>query len=158
MRALSLGRIAPWLRHVGAPLLAGGVLYVGWRSRALLFWGWSDALGARMLLEHARDFLHAVLPNPPEWLRYTLPDALWVYALAYAIARTQRQSSARVRALWLLLPAAMGPGAELLQWIGALPGTFDPCDLCASAFAVGLALFVCRERAQTVSAGRAPIA
>jgi hypothetical protein len=38
----------------------------------------------------------------------------------------------------MTVPALLGPGAELAQALGALPGTFDPLDLVACALAVVL--------------------
>ena len=127
--------------HVVLPVAIGGIVYVGWRTRGLLLWDWAAEAGLDDAFGGLRDGLFAAWPAPPEWVRFSLPDALWVYALTWGVARLQRASSPRVRALWLAVPALLGPGAELLQLVG-LPGTFDALDLilCLFAFALGAAL------------------
>src|SRR5688572_28335442 len=129
-----------WLLHAALPLLCGGLLYIGWRSRDLLFWDWARDLGIASALDRVRDSL-GVLGNPPEWLRFSVPDALWVYALTWSVARLQRESRPIVRIAWLSIPALLGPGAELAQVIHVVPGTFDPIDLGATALAFGLGLW-----------------
>ncbi len=129
-------RALAWLAHVVGPLGLGGLLYVVARPRGLVFWDWARAARLDAPLLALRGWLGPLLEGLPEWVRYTLPDALWVYALTAAIVRLQRDSSALVRALYLAIPAALGPGAELLQAAGALPGTFDPLDLVATAVAL----------------------
>ena len=46
----------------------------------------------------------------------------------------------------MLFPLAFGPGAELLQAVGALRGTFDPLDLFATTLALLLGALVGRPR------------
>lgn len=136
-RGRSAHGAAPWLLHSILPLSIGGLLYVGWRSRELAMWSWARAIGIADAASGLRAALRA-LGEPPEWLRFTIPDVLWVYALTWSVARLQRGSRPFVKAAWLLVPAALGPGAELLQAVGLLPGTFDALDLAGCALAFGL--------------------
>jgi hypothetical protein len=113
--------------HVLAPLAVGGLLYLGLRSESLLMFRWADALGAGAVV-HAWREIAAVASTSPEWVRLTLPDALWTYALAWTMSRIWRDA----RRAWpaaCLVPIAAGPGAELAQWMQWLPGTFDPIDV-----------------------------
>ncbi|HJL18266.1 MAG TPA: hypothetical protein RMH99_21560 [Sandaracinaceae bacterium LLY-WYZ-13_1] len=127
-----------WALHAVAPVVLGGVIYLGWRTRGLLLWDWAAEAGLDAALGALRGGLLAALAAPPAWVRFSLPDALWVYALTWSVARLQRPSRPLVRAAWLSVPALLGPGAELLQLVG-LPGTFDRLDLalCLLAFALG---------------------
>ncbi len=126
-------KIRAALAHVAAPLIAGGLLYVGARSDGLLLWRWARALGIEPALRAVREAL-ALLADAPSWARFTLPDALWVYALTATLCLLHRRPRA-----YLLVPLALGPGAELLQAAGWLPGTYDPLDLLATSLALALA-------------------
>jgi hypothetical protein len=140
-------RVSSLALHAGAPLLAGALLYVGFRAESLLGWRWADALGigapARALRELLGSFGHV-----PDWVRFTAPDALWVYALTHVVARVQRGARPPERALWLSIAFALGPGAELGQFAGVVPGTFDVFDLITTLSAFGLASYF---------GGRAPL-
>jgi hypothetical protein len=131
---------APWIMHVVLPTLAGGILYLGWRTRGLLLWDWAASAGIEDGLGALRAGLLATFPAPPEWVRFSLPDALWVYGLTFSVARLQRESSLAWKIGWLSIPALFGPGAELLQAVALLPGTFDPLDLLLTALAFGAAV------------------
>jgi hypothetical protein len=118
----------------------GGLLYLGFRTDALLGWQWAEALG----LEAAGRALRAWLAplSVPDVVRFVLPDALWVYALTFVLARLHRGASRTERSAWLSIALLAGPGAELGQQLDLVPGTFDPVDLLATtaAFALALAL------------------
>jgi len=136
------------------PVLGGGLLYIGWRSPTLAFWDWARTLRLDGFLSGVRASLRGNFAAPPEWVRFTLPDALWVFALAWAMLVMTRGAARRERVAWLALPVALGPGAELLQLVGALPGTFDPLDLMACLIALSLAAtaYVGTRRANTTHA------
>lgn len=120
------------LAHVLSPLLAGGLLYLGARSDELLYWRWARAIGVEHALRAVREAL-SFLAHAPSWVRFTLPDALWVYALTATVCLLHRRPRG-----YLLVPLALGPGAELLQAAGVLAGTFDPLDLIATTLALVL--------------------
>src|SRR6188508_1513709 len=97
-----------WAAHVAAPLVVGALLYLGFRSDRLLGWQWADAIGIGSVAHAARSLVQDLAV--PDWVRFSLPDALWVYALAYAVARVQRTASRTERAAWLAIVLAFGPG------------------------------------------------
>lgn len=127
--------------HAGVPVFSGALLYVGFRAEHLVGWRWADAIGLGAAARSLRDLLR-IGPELPAWVRFTLPDALWVYALTFVIARLQRGATPAERAAWLATAFALGPGAELGQAAALVPGTFDPADLIATlvAFALGCAV------------------
>ena len=94
---------------------------------------WVRALGLGGALGRARE---AVEGWPvPELVLYSLPDALWTYALTAAMGRIWRQRVSWQAAPWLATGLLIGCGGEALQWMGLLPGTPDVVDLllCAAA-------------------------
>ena len=148
------GAVGTWILHAVLPTVLGGLVYLGWRTRGLLLWDWAAAAGIEGGLGALRAGLLAAFPAPPEWVRFSLPDALWVYGLTFSVARLQRESSMTWKVLWLSIPALFGPGAELLQAVGLLPGTFDPVDLVLTAIAFGAAVFFGVRRRARVQAAR----
>ena len=125
--------------HVVLPLWVGGWLYIAGRTTALLMWDWGRTIGAEPVMTGLRQATTGVAAQLPDWVLYSLPDALWVYALTYAIVRLQRRSSRFVQLGYLMVPIAFGPGAEVMQAFGWLPGTFDLTDLvlCVGALLAG---------------------
>jgi hypothetical protein len=121
--------------HCAAPLGLGGFIYLSWRPTGLLMFDWAEALGLGSVLAAWRG---AVAPSGelvPEAVLYSLPDALWVYALTAWFSRTW--PSPRLRGKWLGAGLALGVGGELGQLAGVVPGTFDPVDLVGCAAAAG---------------------
>jgi hypothetical protein len=127
-----------WLGHAALPVALGGLLYAAFRSEALLGFRFARAIGGIEPVDALRSAVQGWAP--PGWVTLSLPDALWAYALAWAVERTTRPLSPAERSAWLLLPIALGPGFEIGQGAALVPGTFDPLDLVLTALAVGLAL------------------
>ena len=103
-------------------------------------WDWARALGLESGAQAVRRSLSVTTHALPDWVRFSLPDALWVYALTFTVIALQRRSSPLVRAAYLMVPLVLGPGAELAQAVGLVPGTFDPTDLWLSSGALLLGL------------------
>jgi hypothetical protein len=74
----------------------------------------------------------------PPFLKFSVPDALWCYALVAHIGRLWRGS--RTGWIWILFAVAAALFSELGQLAGVVPGTFDRSDLVAIACACTLAL------------------
>jgi hypothetical protein len=76
----------------------------------------------------------------PSWVRFTLPDALWQFALCLTIFRIwwgARWTFAKLA--WCALPSTLGIAIELAQRAHWIEGTYDPADVVASIAAVALA-------------------
>lgn len=132
------------LRHAGLSLSAGAVLYLGFRAETLLGWHWAASIGVDGVGLRVRAALAPLAPYLPDWALFTLPDALWVYALTFVVAHLVRSARPVERGLWLTVVLALGPGAELGQAVGLVPGTFDPADLVATLVAFAGALYLAR--------------
>src|SRR4051794_32919063 len=67
--------------HVAAPVLIGAAIYLSWRTPTLLVFQWVDAVGLHAGLTAIRTHLAFTRPYMPDLLLFSVPDALWVYAL-----------------------------------------------------------------------------
>lgn len=143
------GSSAPWraLLLVVVPLVIGAAIYLLWRERNLLMFAWVDAAGLGPGLDAARSATASFGARLPAWVRYSLPNGLWIFALNAALLRIWRGGHPLFRGLWLALALALGTGAELLQAAGLLPGTFDLTDLTVGVTAAVLPIaYVSLER------------
>ena len=138
------GVVRTFCASVVLPLLVGGLLYIGLRSPQLVLFRWVELLGLVRVVAAWRSVLAPLAPVVPEWVVFSLPDALWTYALAWSLARVWRDSPRALLIGALTVPVLAGPGYELAQWVGWIPGTFDPVDvlLTSCACLVGAVLGV----------------
>jgi hypothetical protein len=125
-------------------LLVGCWIYIVWRTDELLMFGWFRALGLRSFVAVLREQPVAAL-QPIDWIRFSLPDGLWVYAstcVMLAIWATPPGSGGALPAslLWLCTPSAFAILSELAQGLALLPGTFDLADLACYLLAGPLAV------------------
>lgn len=117
--------ITSWCWHVWLPLLLGLVVYACWRDGSSVGALWlRDGLG-----ESPGAWLGRVGQGlwVPSWVRFQLPDALWMYAGAMALGLVMRRRAWRDIVALLLFST----GLEVAQGVGALGGTFDWWDLLA---------------------------
>lgn len=144
-----------YVLHVAVPLLAGGGLYLVWRSDRLLMFDWAARFGLDGLLLSLRS-LPALREAPvPEWALYSLPAALWTYALfAYLTLLWGRATAPPVRP-WLLLALLLSVGAECAQAVGLLPGVFCPVDMAATGLALSAGM-IFPQKKKAPNTGSAP--
>src|SRR4051812_14382718 len=77
--------VLQFVGHVVIPVLCGATLYIGWRSSALLFHQWLAVLGLQDLaIQLHRNLVKHPLPS---FVVYSVPDALWCYALVSHLGR-----------------------------------------------------------------------
>lgn len=132
--------------HVVLPILVGGLIYVCWRDYTLPMFRWFELAGGAPLVQQLRMTttpLHAGLPS---WFEYSLPDAMWVYALTAFMVLVWKGTNSRIRPVWISAGLLLGAGSELGQLAGFVPGSFDPSDFFLCVFAAGLALVLTSER------------
>lgn len=115
-------------KHCLIPILLGGCIYVLFRSRSLIVFGWVNEIGLYELINPLRAYINANGVLIPNWFIYSLPDALWMYSFASAliIANDYKWNEYKY---WLLLPILFGIGIEFLQLLRLFKGTFDANDL-----------------------------
>jgi hypothetical protein len=76
--------------------------------------------------------------QPPNWVKYNLPDGLWMYAFLSTIFIIWKSQISKHFVAWLLLAAIMSFFLEILQELHIVPGTFDWYDLLAYSMAVSI--------------------
>jgi hypothetical protein len=138
----------PWLvvLHVFLPVLTGGTVYLSWRSSSLLVFRWVDSCGFTAPLASWRRAAFIVVHVVPQWLLFSRPDALWVYALtALMVLIWSGVPHERASSLWVASGAILGCGGELAQAVGLVRGTYDPVDLTLSAVAGVMACSVIKR-------------
>lgn len=109
-----------------APLIIGGMLYLGYRSQELLMFRWVNFLGLSNTVSSWRKicFQHPL----PEWCYYALPDGLWL--LSYILLINIIWNSHTWKSIiWIYALPAIAITSELLQLLNPYFGTFDIMDI-----------------------------
>ena len=128
------------------PLLAGGGIYVLWRSPSLLMFQWFDSLGLSSPIFAMRVEAAGLRPHLPVWFLYSLPDAAWVSCGMLLFAAIWSGSRNAYRHFWVALPLLLSIVAEYGQLLHLIPGTYDLSDVVASLSAGGISYFVAHHR------------
>jgi hypothetical protein len=140
-----MGRVRRVMIHVVGPVAAGAAIYLLFRTPHLLVFSWTRAAGLAGMLASARHSLSPVAAAMPEWMLYSAPDGLWVYALTAAMLAVWRGDRSPGRYPWIAAGVVLGAGGELGQLAGFVPGTFDIADLLFSVAAFAAALYLVRK-------------
>lgn len=112
-------------------LVIGGLTYLLFRPCTLLMFRLVDALGAMTILGDCRAWASGAEAWLPEWVVYSLPNALWSTAYILTVEALLAPSRNKV-AIAGIMPIA-GVVTEWLQAAGVLGGTFDVLDVVAYA-------------------------
>lgn len=114
--------------HVFVPIGCGVAIYAFWRGLYLI-----DQTEERFPLF---DSSHAY-----DWIKYNLPDALWLYALLSTLYFIWDSKSFRQFLSWSLLAITASFLSEALQACHFIRGTYDWNDLAAYGIAIFFFLF-----------------
>jgi len=147
---------AAWAIHVGCPLLLGGLEYVLWRPQRLLMFDWFAAVGLGALISAAREGAEPIASFLPDWTLFSLPNALWTYAVTAAMCLLwQTVGHSVVKAFFVIIaPATLSIGAEVGQAFELVPGRFDSVDLSLAIAAIAAAMwFTHQEESDDDQAG-----
>lgn len=111
------------------PVLTGGFIYLTYRTDNLILSDWFNWIGLSGNVEQLRTnrFLQSL--TIPNWVKFNLPDVLWMFSLNYVVLALWNFSVNRQSAFWLLLTPTVGFAYEIGQLVGLVPGTFDIVDL-----------------------------
>ena len=125
---LTSTRRFPWgltfTLHVALPIAIGAAIYLFFRTTSLLVFEWLRAVSLFELTLTARGLLSGI--SLPNWLLYSLPDGLWVYAVtSWMILIWDRNPPLP----WLFVGVALGVGGEFGQAIAIVPGTYQHLDM-----------------------------
>ena len=118
------GTLRRFTIHVVLPTFVGASVYLLFRTRSLLVFHWVEAIGLQGHLTVLRDAVSDV--QLPQWLLYSLPDGLWVYATTSWMVLIWREPRSW---LWLSTGVLLAVGAEAGQAVGCIPGTYQHLDM-----------------------------
>jgi len=105
------------------PILIGILVYVFWRGIFLV-----DPDQNVFPLFHDA--------NAPNWIKYNLPDGLWMYAFLSTFFIIWRQQISKHFVAWILLAIILSFILEIFQAWLIIPGTFDWYDILSYALSV----------------------
>ena len=110
-------------------LIVGGAIYLLFRTKRLVMFHVTDALGLTDTINSWRTAVKGT--HLPEWCVYVLPNALWSGAYVLTMDTLLRNHSLKTRLLATGFIPLLGVVAEIIQAAGIIPGTFDWLDIAA---------------------------
>jgi peptidoglycan/LPS O-acetylase OafA/YrhL len=123
------------------PIIVGGLIYITYRVDTLKMYTLIDKIGMTSFVIFFRenDFLQGL--HIPDWVKYSLPDALWIFSFTYSLLLLWQFKVTRTNAFWLLIAPATGLFLEIGQFFGVISGTFDIIDLLLLIVAMTIPLY-----------------
>ena len=125
--------------HICIPIIIGGLIYTLFRVDTLLVFKVYEFLQVDGLINDLRN--HTMQWEISNFVKYSLPDGLWVYAFTYFIVSLWKfdESRAKEKYIFMMIPLLCGVGGELIQLYFKNIGTFDFYDLFISlaAYIIG---------------------
>lgn len=119
-----------WKIFIGIlPIFLGGLIYLTYRVDSLLMFNWFKIIGLTDLVNFLRtdDLLQNL--TIPNWVKFSLPDALWLFSFTYIILLLWDFKINKQSVFWIFIAPTVGLFSEIGQLIGIIPGTFDKVDL-----------------------------
>ena len=116
--------------HVFLPVLIGAFIYILFRKESLTVFLWLDKVSLLETVMVLRDTLIVFKDKMPVLILYSLPDGIWVYSATYLMLIIWGENWKHATALsWILIPLFLSIGAELLQLIHVVHGSFCLYDM-----------------------------
>lgn len=120
-------RLINILIFVVLPISIGGLIYIISRSKSLKIFKWFEKVNMSNEVALIRDqFSIFKLPN---WIRYNLPDLLWVFSFTSLLFLIWNMKISKESIVYLVIPMGLGIISELGQLFSIVNGTFDKLDL-----------------------------
>lgn len=111
------------------PLILGGLIYLTFRTDSLIMFGWFKELGLSSVVDFLRSNQQIQSLIIPTWIKFSLPDALWLFSFNYILLTLWNFNLNRHSVFWLFLAPIIGLFSEIGQLNGIVYGTFDLVDL-----------------------------
>ena len=119
-------------------VLIGGLLYLTFRSKSLIMFDWFGKIGFTSQISFLRETFGNI--SLYSWVKFNLPAALWLFSYMFLIHGIWLNSQpSTIYKIFLWGVPTMAISSELLQFFGAIPGTFDYKDIIA--YLAGLIMF-----------------
>lgn len=110
-------------------LFVGGIIYILWRPSSLAMFSWILDIGMDSTVDWMRFQANPLRPFLPNWVIYSLPQALWLYSGLSAISVTWGTVSSQGSRRWFVGFGLVGFSFEFGQMTHFIPGRFDILDL-----------------------------
>lgn len=107
---------------------------------------WFDAIGLAESIHVVRGFLHPYTSIIPNWVFFSLPDALWTYSFVSTYMLLWKNFKEKY--VWLIVPIFTSVGVEILQGFRLFQGTFDWVDLFACIGATVISILIINNKRQ----------
>jgi len=118
------------ITHVFLPVFAGALIYILFRKESLTVFLWLDNISLLDTVMSLRDIVIGFKDNIPSTILYSLPDGIWVYSGTYLMLVIWNGHMQTVSAkCWIVVPIFLSIGAELLQSIHIVQGSFCFYDM-----------------------------
>jgi hypothetical protein len=111
------------------PVILGGLIYLTYRTESLVLFGWFNKIGLTNTVDFLRSNQYLQNLTIPNWIKFSLPDALWLFSLNLTLLTLWNFKVNRQSAFWLLSAPTIGLFSEIGQMVNIVPGTFDIVDL-----------------------------
>jgi len=123
-----------------AGMFIGGMLYVLLRTDSLAMFKWLDTLAMQDEVQGLRFMARPHMSSLPQWVSFSLPQALWYFSglLAFECIWGTSSRTLRQRRGWVLIFSSLAFGLEIGQFFHIMPGRFDPVDLALLFVAWGI--------------------
>jgi len=110
------------LRHIFFSIFFGLFIYVFWRGIYII---------------DPSEQIFPLFPSMkiPGWIKYNVPDGLWLYAFLSALFFIWKEKFSGQLFIWLILAIFICFFFEISQAYGIFPGTFDWYDMLAYSIA-----------------------
>lgn len=111
------------------PITIGGLIYLTFRVDTIKMFTWLDKIGTPSFVNSIRknEFLQSL--HIPNWVKYSLPDALWIFSFTYLLLLIWQFKLTWSNALWFFIAPSAGLFIEIGQLFKIIQGTFDLVDL-----------------------------
>ena len=125
------------IAHVIIPIFIGSFIYLIFRSETLIMFDWLHTLGVSDLVIKLRK-LSLFNAQIPLWIKYSLPDGLWVYSLTSLMIIIWKDVRSKSKYYWITSSIIIAIIIEIGQYFKFIPGTYDSIDifLCLIAFSL----------------------
>ena len=127
--------------NVALPLIFGALIYLCFRSNSLIMFNWFDFFHLNFVTSFFRENFYTYNAILPDWFKFSLPDALWIYALNSTLYIIWDKKFIGINP-WFIIALFIAPFHEFLQLLNIVPGTFDVIDLIFYFFGSFLSILI----------------
>tara|TARA_R110002033_G_scaffold83225_3_gene134173 strand:- start:169 stop:600 length:432 start_codon:yes stop_codon:yes gene_type:complete len=109
------------------PILFGGFIYLITRPKTIYLFEWIKSIDMENETDTIRQYFSEYQLS--EWIKYNLPDLLWVFGFTSVMLIIWKGISSKIKIAYVILPLFIGVASEILQYYNPKFGTFDFKDI-----------------------------